>query len=145
MKLTWKQYHADILALADKISEYNPDVIVPCMIGGLIPGAIIAKHLGISDVRPIDIERRGSERHLVYDVQGELRGKRVVIVEDDLPTGIGPKMVKELFERRGAEVKIAAIYVTPQSQEIVDYYVEMPEQPYDYPWKERHIGDRVRK
>jgi hypoxanthine phosphoribosyltransferase len=143
--LSWLQYHADILLLKEQLGNYRPDVIVPCMLGGLIPGAILAKSLGITDVRPIDIARKGAERWLAYDVQGDIAGKKVLIVEDDLPTGIGPVLIKKQFEQRGAEVKIASIYVTQTSKPLVDFFVRELEQPPDYPWKKGHAGDRLRQ
>ncbi len=142
---TWEQFHADILKLVEKLENYKPDVIAPCMLGGLIPGAIMAKELGLTDVRPIDIEREGEERRLAYDIQGSIEGKKVLILEDDLPTGKGPVLIKKQFEQRGAEVKIAAVYVTPLSKGATDFYVEVCETPPNYPWKKFHKGDRLRK
>lgn len=145
VELSWQQYHADILLLKERLGNYRPDVIVPCMLGGLIPGAILAKFLGIADVRPIDIERKGTERRLAYDVQGSVAGKKMLVVEDDLPTGIGPAIIKKQFEQRGAEVKIAAIYITQASKPLADFFVREFERPPDYPWKKGHVGDRLRQ
>ena len=44
---TWEQYYSDITKLIECLGVYRPDVIVPCMLGGLIPEAIMAKQLGI--------------------------------------------------------------------------------------------------
>ena len=143
---TWDQYHADILILAEKSANYKPDIICPVMLGGLIPGAIIAKYFELNDVRPIDIERNGDHRRLAYDVQGNISGKRILIVEDDLPTGIGPARIAQEFRQRGSDVKIGALYVTPQSQKLTDFWVELYESADEfpgYPWKRPHIGDRV--
>ena len=144
-KKSWAQFHADVNTLIASFGSYRPDVIDPCMLGGLIPGAIIAKALGINDVRPIDIERKGMERRLAYDVQGSIAGKKLLIVEDDLPTGIGPAMVKEIFEKRGANVKIASVYVSPAAKTVADFFTAVYEKPFDYPWKKFHAGDRMRK
>jgi len=145
LKKSWEQFHADAVTLADIVRTFEPDIIVPCMIGGLFPGAIIAKELGINDVRPIDIERRGEERRLAYDVQGDIAGKRVLLVEDDLPTGKGPAMVKRMYEERGAKVRIASVYVSEQGRHNVDYFIEIYEGEIEYPWKKWHWGDRVRE
>ncbi len=142
---TWEVFHADTLKLVEKLGDYRPDVIAPCMLGGLIPGTIVAKALGIKDVRPIDIEREGNERRLAYDVQGSIEGKKVLILEDDLPTGKGPVVIKKQFEERGAEVKIAAVYVTPLSEKVTDFYAGIMEELPHYPWKKQHAGDRLRE
>ena len=141
---SWRQVHSDSLALAGKVKAFNPDIIVPCMLGGLVPGMLVAKALGVKDVRPIDIEREGDERRIAYDVQGHIKGKKVLILEDDLPTGKGPAVAKKIFEQRGAEVKIAAVYVNEKSATIVDFYAEKLGQLPDWPWKKQHSGDRLR-
>lgn len=142
---SWEEFHRDIQKLAEKVSAWKPDIIAPCMIGGLVPAAIMAKQLGLNDVRPIDIERIGEERRLVYDVQGSIAGKKVLILEDDLPTGKGPALIKKQFEERGAIIKIAAVYAMPTSKNIADYYTEIVDAPPDYPYKKAHVGDRIRK
>ena len=142
---TLQELYNDILKLEESLQDYRPDVIVPCMLGGLLPGMVLAKLLGIKDVRPIDIEREGEERRLAYDVQGSLKGKKVLIVEDDLPTGKGPVEIKKQFEQRGAEVKIAAVYVNALSQKVTDFYAAVLEELPDYPWKKQHAGDRLRE
>lgn len=144
MKKTWEEFHGDVKKLIQSLGKYRPDVICPFMLGGLIPGTIVAKELGIRDVRPIDIERVGDERKLVYDVQGNLDGKRVLIIEDDLPTGKGSVFAKKMFQERGARVKIAAVYVNDLSKEIADYYGEHVKKIPNYPWKKHNAGDRVR-
>ena len=140
MEGEWAKYHSDILGLIPKMGNYRPDVIAPVMIGGLVPCAILAKALGIYDVRPIDIGRKDDERWLSYDVQGGIEGKRILILEDDLKTGKGPLLVKKIFEERGAHVKIGAIYVRKDMIEKVDYYssIDTPK----YPYKKLNMGDK---
>ena len=104
-KKSWQQLHSDVLKLAEKVKAFEPDIIVPCMLGGFVPGMIMAKALGIKDVRPIDIEREGEERRLAYDIQGSIAGKRVLLLEDDLPTGRGPAVIKKVFEKGGGRSK----------------------------------------
>jgi hypoxanthine phosphoribosyltransferase len=142
--LTWEQYHSAVLKLIKNMGEYRPDIIVPCMIGGMFVGIIVAKEFGINDVRPIDIERKGQERRLAYDMQGDIQGKKVLILEDDLPTGKGPVMVKEIFVERGAKVKIAAVYVNDVSVKVCDFYTEVCKEFPNYPYKTFHAGDRLR-
>jgi hypoxanthine phosphoribosyltransferase len=146
MKKTWEQFHEDTKKLIEKFGDYTPEIIAPCMLGGLIPSTIIAKELGLNDVRPIDIEREGDERRIVYDVQGEINGKKVLILEDDLPSGKGAELAKKQFEQRGAKVKIAAVYVSEIGESVADFYVEeySSKDPIEYPWKKFHKGDRLR-
>lgn len=122
---TTDEYLADIHRLADKIGEYRPDIIMPCMRGGLFPGMVLSYLLGVKDVIPIDIRREGDRRWLRYEVQGDITDASILIVEDDLRTGLGPAYVKKRFLREGAkEVRIAAVYVTPEGRKVTDYWVE---------------------
>ena len=141
---TWEEFHQDILELKNKFGEYRPDIIVPCMLGGLIPGAIIAKQMKINDVRPIDIERIGDQRRISYDIIGDIKGKKVLIIEDDITTGKGPFMVRKVFQEREAEVKLASVYVIPETKDGLDYYSKVYEKIPNYPWKDFHSGDKLR-
>ena len=141
---TWEQYHADIRKLGEVLVAYRPDILAPCMLGGLIPAAILARELEVKDVRPIDIERHGDVRRLAYDIQGDIRGRKVLILEDDIPSGKGVLYAKQIFEGRGAEVKIAAVYVNPNTQKVADFYAEVHENLPNYPHKQFHAGDRTR-
>lgn len=144
-KKSWKEFHSDVLKLTDCFGTFVPGVIVPCMLGGLIPATIIAKALGVNDVRPIDIERIGETRRIAYDIHGSVAGKKVLIVEDDLPTGKGALFAKKMLEERGAVVKIAAVYVLPSTKQIADYYSKELKELPDYPWKKSNSGDRKRQ
>lgn len=144
LRKTWGEYHSDIKLLIANLRGYRPDVIVPVMLGGLVPGAIIAKQLDINDVRPIDIEREGLERRIGYDVQGDIKGKKLLIIEDDLVTGRGPDFVKKQYCERGANVKIAAIYVSPTARQFADFYAEICERFPNYPWKPFNNSDKLR-
>lgn len=141
----WEEFVKDIDRLIEMMGDYRPDVIVPSMIGGLVPAGILAEKLGIKDVRPISIERRGSDRSIAYDVHGDLKGLKVLLLEDDLPTGLGFIAAKKLYEERGAEVKIAAVYVNSQSENIADFFGEKRDPLPNLPWKPARAGDRIVK
>ncbi len=149
-KIGWEKYHSDCNELAEKLTSYKPDIIVPCMLGGLFPASIIAKkceerlneHSHPIDVRPISILRRENERWLGYDIQGEIAGKKILVVEDDVFTGLGFKFAVHLFKEKGAIVKTAALYITPLGKEYVDFWVTVYTDIPDYPWKKSYGGDR---
>jgi len=143
MKKTWKEFEQDIDKLIEKMSSYSPDILVPSMCGGLVPAGIIAEKLKIKDVRPVSIERMGEKRKVVYKIQGSVKNMNVLLLEDDLPTGKGSIYLKRILEERGAEVKIAAIYVNSKSKEVADFYGEISDPLPDLPWKPTRSGDRI--
>ncbi len=142
-KKTWVEFESDVVKLIKNMRGFKPDVIVPSMRGGLVPGALIAETLGVKDVRPISIERIGEERRIGYDVQGKIKGLKLLLVEDDLPIGIGAVFAKKFLEQKGAAVKISAVYVNNLSCKVVDFYGELIDPLPDLPWKPSRNGDRI--
>ena len=139
---TWQEFEADIDSLVEMMGDYRPDVIVPSMCGGLVPAGILAEKLKVRDVRPISIERVGEERRIVYDVQGDISGLNVLLLEDDMPTGSGFVHAKNVYEQRGANVKVAAVYVNSVSEGIANFYGQKLDPLPNLPWKPARSGDR---
>jgi len=146
---TWEEFVTDIDKLVNNFGSFKPDVLVCSMCGGLVPAGILAEKLSqkygvpFRDVRPISIEREGSNRRIAYDIQGNISGLNVLLLEDDLPTGKGFLYVKQEFEKRGAHIKIAAVYVNTDSVKIADYYGEKLDPLPNLPWKSTRAGDRI--
>ncbi|MDQ6767107.1 MAG: orotate phosphoribosyltransferase [Candidatus Eremiobacteraeota bacterium] len=87
-------------ALADLLRPQHPEVVVSAAIGGILPGYIVAKHLG---VRNIFVEKDAGVPKLRRGFS--LRpGERVAIVEDVMTTGKSTAEVIELVKAQGAEV-----------------------------------------
>lgn len=145
VRTSWTSFVADIDALIKMMGPYRPDIIVPSMCGGLVPAGILAEKLGIKDVRLISIEQSGEARRIVYDLQGDIAGKKILLLEDDLPSGKGFLVAKALYEGRGAHVKIAAVYVNAKSRPLADYFGRALDPLPNLPWKPARAGDRIIK
>ncbi len=146
---TWQEFGNDIDKLIEMMKNYKPDVIIPSMCGGLVPAGILVEKLSrkygspFRDVRPISIKREENSRSIVYDVQGNISGLKVLLLEDDMPSGKGFLFVKKEYTKRGADVKIAAVYVNSKSKKIADFYGEFSSQLPNLPWKPARSGNRV--
>ena len=143
MRKSWSQFEKDIEKLVTMMKKYRPDIIVPSMCGGLVPAGILAEKLGMKDVRPISIERIGEERRIKYDISGNIYGKAILLLEDDLPSGKGFMHAKKVYQKKGAKVKIAAVYVNSKTKYIADFYGECSDPMPDLPWKPSRAGDRI--
>ena len=87
-------------ALADLLRPSAPQVVVSAAVGGLIPGYIVAKNLG---VRNIFVEKENGAPMLRRGFS--LRpGERVAVVEDVMTTGKSTAEVIEVVKAHGAEV-----------------------------------------
>ncbi|HEY8500846.1 MAG TPA: hypoxanthine phosphoribosyltransferase [Clostridia bacterium] len=88
---------------------------------------------------------------IIKDVDTDVGGKHVLIVEDIIDTGLTLKYLKELFSTKGcASVKIAAILDKPERRKVdikVDYQgIEIPDKfvvgyGLDYAGKYRNLPD----
>jgi len=102
-------------ALAERLRPSRPHVVVSAAIGGIIPGYIVAKNLGVRD---IFIEKEAGvpalRRGFVI-----ARGERVVIVEDVMTTGRSTAEVVGVVQKLGGEVVAIGAIVKRGTPELV--------------------------
>ena len=141
-----RQFREDVQKLIGMMGDYKPDIIVPLLRGGQAPCVYIAEQLDIMDIRPISIERKGDVRIIVFPQDGnigEVNGVDILLLEDDIPTGKSLIYAKKFYEAKGARVKVAAVYVLPQTKKIADFFgIEMDPLPNMY-FKPSRSGDRT--
>ena len=87
-------------ALADLLRPYKPQVVVSAAVGGILPGYIVARHLGVRNIfvekeAGVPTLRRGFTLH---------PGERVAIVEDVMTTGKSTAEVIDVVKAHGAQV-----------------------------------------
>jgi len=87
-------------ALADLLRPYRPNVVVSAAVGGIIPGFVVAKALG---VRNIFVEKEGGKPTLRRGF-AVAAGERAVVVEDVMTTGRSVAEVVDVVRASGAEV-----------------------------------------
>ncbi len=144
-------FSADVMKLIESFGDYHPDVIVPLLRGGSAPQVYVAESLGVMDVRPVSIERLevgtpSEKRTIAYPPNGDIGdvdGLDVLLLEDDIPTGKSLLFAKQYLESKGARVKIAAVYVKPDTKHIADFYGEVCDPLPDLYWKPSRAGNRV--
>jgi len=95
--LTWADIHqyCDTIVSHLKSLDQVPDIIVPIIRCGLIPGTIIAHSFGVSDVRPVRIQTRDGHPepdHSWADICKET-GYRVLVVDEILDSGLTFEML----------------------------------------------------
>lgn len=90
-------------ALADALRDSQPQVVVSAAVGGIIPGYVVAKGLGVRD---IFVEREDGVPKLRRGFALEA-GERVAVVEDVMTTGTSADEVIEVV--RSANAALVAI------------------------------------
>ncbi|MDQ7792883.1 MAG: phosphoribosyltransferase family protein [bacterium] len=122
VKLSWD----DVMRLCRDLAvgiqaEFDPDQIVGIAKAGVIPAAILASMLR-KDFYPIRLSRREKDRvvrgkpRLLVPLTEDVRGKKVLIVDEISATGETLKLAVQEAKKKGARtVKTATLYVHSDS------------------------------
>ncbi len=148
---TWEDIHVGSLKLASMSLQdgYMPDVIVGVLRGGYIVARIVADALGVNDIGVVEvkfykgIEEQAERPVITQPLTIEIRGRKVLIVDDVVDSGRTLEVVSEQVRLRGAaEVRTAALYYKPRSIIKPDYLVVETEKWILFPWE---LGEFVRE
>ena len=144
IRADWDDIERLCEVVADKIrhSGFRPEVIVAVSRGGLPPARILSDMLGVNDVASVSVRyyRRPGEREekpvITCPLNADVRGKKVLIVDDVADTGHSLQVVREHVLGRGAsEVRIATLHYKPWSVLKPDYYAEETDAWVIYAWE----------
>lgn len=128
---SWDYIYELCVQLADQIrrSKYKPDLIVAVARGGWVPGRLLSDLLENTYVASIKIEhyvdfyKTLEKPKITQPLPVDIRGKKILIVDDIVDSGYSMKIAKEYLLTQGAkDVKIAAIYYKPWSVVTPDFY-----------------------
>jgi len=139
-ELSWKSFDALSLELARGLaSTWEPEAVVGVAKGGVFVGGAVASALK-RDFYPVRISRRSRDQVVRTEPKAfgtmprELRGKRVLIVDDVAASGETLQLAIKLAKRAGAaEVKTAALAVKPKGYR-PDFFAMETEDLMVFPW-----------
>jgi orotate phosphoribosyltransferase len=106
-------------ALASRIAEFRPDVVLSPALGGIVIGHEVARALG---VRALFAERSDPPALALRRGFGLTLGERVLVVEDVLTTGRSSRETMEVALAAGAQV-VAAAAIVDRSGGMIDFGV----------------------
>jgi len=148
--ISWEHFYQLTLELVEKVlkSGYAPEVIIGVSRGGLVPLRIFSDEFEETEIGIIrvafyeDVKKTGREPRILQDVNVDVSGKRVLVVDDVADTGRSLEIVRRHIEEKGArEVRVATVYYKPWSTFKPDYYVKKTEKWIIFP---HEIGETVR-
>ena len=99
--ISWDYIDEAYKELEPCIKEYDPDVIIGLADGRII-GAIIAANCGIDDFYSIDIHKSGRQKDKVLGTIGDLKNKKVLLVDNHIYTGSNWKIANDEISNKGA-------------------------------------------
>jgi hypoxanthine phosphoribosyltransferase len=118
-ELSWAEFDRAVQALAVSISKtYKPQAVVGVAHGGVFVGGALSSALGC-EFYPVRISRRSRDKgatkpKLSGEMPRELKGKRVLIVDDVVSSGDTLELATALAQKAGAkEVDTAALVARP--------------------------------
>ncbi len=145
-KTSWDDIERLVSEVSRKIraSGYTPDVVVAIMRGGIVPARLLADELGVDDIAVMEIKlyegvgKRGRRPYLRQPLVSEIRGRRVLLVDDISDTGLTLQLAVEIVNfYMPEEVKTASLYIKPWTSFIPDYYGKTTEKWVVFPWEKR--------
>jgi uncharacterized protein len=138
---TWNQIYDLLLTQSEKIQNYKPNLIVGIARGGLIPARILTDLLETPQFDTIDVEfyldinRTRPEPELKQPLSTSVRHKKILLVDDIADTGKTLQLAKShLQDKDPAEIRIATLYLKPQSIIQPDFYEKQTGNWIIFPW-----------
>ena len=126
-----------------KTSGYKPTTIIGLARGAWIPARLICDFLGITDLISLKVEhwlqtgKTKDEATIRYPLTADLKGKRLLIIDDITDTGksliISTEYLKKFNPR---DIRVATMQYIPQSKFKPDYFAEEVKvwAWFIYPW-----------
>lgn len=127
LPISWNDFHGICRALAKAVSPYQPDLILPIGRGGFYPGTLMS-HLLRAEIYPIRLSRRvgdivvHKEPQWIIRPPEQVKGQRVLVVDEISSTGETLQLVKaELLKMGAEEVRSAVLYAHSWGAATPDY------------------------
>lgn len=131
--MNWNTFDEAIRQLAEQIHE-EPELIIGITRGGIVPARCLSSLLQIQKMHCLSVLKVNDQRQVVTEIHENLKGQRILLVEDVLETGLSLQVAKVYLEQKGALVQTACLYILPTSS-TPDYYLEKRETVPTFPWE----------
>ena len=128
-----------------KAAEFKPDIVIGLTRGGWVPARIMCDIMHIKSLFSIKVEHWGitaqpdGQAKLIQGLDMDLKGKKVLVVDDITDTGKSMQLSKEhLLSKGPAELRTATLLHITHSVFEPDFYsVKVPKEDWTwfvFPW-----------
>ncbi|MGD8485721.1 MAG: phosphoribosyltransferase family protein [Chloroflexota bacterium] len=146
INVTWDDLDDLVAQLAERLAAApQPDVVLAISRGGLVPAGMLGYRLGWRDmllaaVVVYDDEQgfRGEAEFLQFPADDQLRGKRVLIIDEVWDSGTTIAAVSERIRAAGGEPVTAVLHYKPGRSRVdlvPDHYIVETNDWVLYPFK----------
>ncbi len=137
-ELSWAEFDRQVQHLARaSLKAFKPQAVVGIAHGGVFVGGAIASALKV-DFYPVRITRRsrdvGARGSLSEEMPAELKGKRVLLVDDVAGSGDGLEMAKRLAKSAGASKLATAALISRPNGFLPDFVSFTEDTFFVFPW-----------
>lgn len=148
-EMSWAEFDRLVQSMALRLKRgFKPDAVVGVAHGGVFVGGAIASALGV-EFFPVRISRRSRDRganqvkksKLNGEMPKELKGRRVLVVDDVASSGDTLELAKALAEKVGAKAIETACLVCKEEGYRPDYLALATEDLVVFPWDYDLIED----
>ncbi len=152
--VTWAEVEEAIDDIAAKIraTGLKPDAIIGIMRGGIIPARLLADSLDVQEILTMEIKLyqsigvKSAQPYIKYPIIRELRGFRVLIVDDISDSGLSLQLAVEAVSLYSpASISTATLYVKPWTRMHPDYYSKTTDKWIIFPWEKHEYAREVEK
>ena len=140
----------DVQNLCEQVSDtikdsgYKPDLLIAISRGGFDPARIMSDQLDIRKLASLQViyytglNTRRDEPEVLFPLNAQVKGLKVLVIDDVSDSGNSLIAVKKYVEDKGAtQVKLATLHHKPWSKFRPDYYAEEVDKWIIYPWEPR--------
>jgi uncharacterized protein len=152
LRLNWEATLRYCEELAAEARRFKPDMIVGLSRGGLVPARILSDLMEVREIGILGISfykgvgKTADSPRITQELTMDLKGKRILVVDDVADTGKSLIVAKDYLLRKGAkEIKVATIHFKPKSAFKPDYYAETTTSWVVYPWEQREMEKELKK
>lgn len=147
-EMSWMEFDRLVQGLARDIRKrFKPDAVVGVAHGGVFVGGAIASALSV-EFYPVRITRRSRDKatqekkpKLTGDMPAELKGQRVLVVDDVASSGDTLQLACERLEKVGARAVATASLVCKEEGYQPDHFAITADELIVFPWDYDLVDD----
>jgi len=138
--ITYQDLYKDVVSWD---IPYDFDTVVGVPRSGMIPAAMLATHRNVALVTPAELWLLIKRREVFVPIHSKVlmqQPKHVLVLDDSVHTGTTITYIRKVLLDLPVELRFAAVYVTPDHRDLVDFYRHLVPQPRLFAWNFMHHG-----